>query len=312
MAAKDDLAFIAQRIRKLVNSEPKDADFLGAVWRLVRKAMDLGVCAGVQFTEFNKFFDSQRENETYDTRRDVFGRQVVTPAPISRLPLTMLEAMKWLAENGTDIGLSVPSELPTIGDFESVIARAGSPFEFRIKYPSRDTLRPHVEFLASLIEVAPCQQSTKTPCHSPDDSAFVAAKTLREQRGTVHADGHFGPDGFCLDGVLATGLTDNELALLKLALDKQPDGPTEDDVYNLTEFKSWTRERLDKLLGTIKAKFLTAKCPRVLRWANRHLVFREPHQRAKAAPKSVSKTNGRKAGRMRGETLQKDGRHKRR
>lgn len=188
MAAKDDLAFIAQRIRKLVDSEPKDAVFLAAVWRLVRKAMELGACAGVQFTEFNKFFDSQRESETYDTRRDVLGRQVVTPAPISRLPLTMLEAMKWLSENGTDIGLSVPSGLPMIGDFESVTAKGGSPsFVFRIKYPSRATLRPHVEFLAALIDAAECQQSTKTPRHSHDDSAFVAAKTLREQRGMTAA-----------------------------------------------------------------------------------------------------------------------------
>ncbi|MBC7815334.1 MAG: hypothetical protein IAG10_00375 [Planctomycetaceae bacterium] len=152
--------------------------------------------------------------------------------------------------------------------------------------------------------------SPETP--AAENSASVATKTLRKHRETAHADGQFGPDGFYLDGILVTGLTDNELALLKLALDKQPDGPTEDDVCNMTEFKSWTRERLDKLLGTIKAKFLTATCPRVLRWANRHLVFREPRQRAKAAPRFVAKTNGGKAGRTRGETLQKDGRHKRR
>ena len=101
-----------------------------------------------------------------------------------------------------------------------------------------------------------------------------------------------------------TGLTDNELALLKLALDKQPKGPTEDDVCELKAFKSWPRERIDKLLGTIKAKFLTAKSPRVLRWANRHLVFREPRERA-------TKPRGQTPGRKRGEALQKAGRHKR-
>ena len=141
----------------------------------------------------------------------------------------------------------------------------------------------------------------------PGASAVVAAKTPREQNtAPMKPDGQFGPDGFCLDGILVTGLTDNELALLKLVLDKQPKGPTEDDVCELNEFKSWPRERIDKLLGTIKGKFLAEKSPRVLRWANRHLVFREPRPRA-----NVTKPRGQTAGRKRGETLQKDGRHKR-
>lgn len=156
MAAKEDLAFIAQRIRKFVDSEPKDADFLAAVWRRVREAMELGACAGVQFSDFKKFFDSQRESETYDTRRDIFGRQVAAPAPISRLPLTMLEAIKWLAENGTDIGLSIPASLPNLGKFESVkmggVGAGPGGVMFHIRPPDRDALRPHVEFLAMLVE----------------------------------------------------------------------------------------------------------------------------------------------------------------
>ncbi|MFM9963600.1 MAG: hypothetical protein ACKV2Q_20525 [Planctomycetaceae bacterium] len=151
MAAKDDLAFIAQRIRNLADSQPKDDLFLTAVWRLVRKATDIGAFAEVHFTEFKTSFDSQRESETYNSR----NRHGVMSAPINRLPLTMLEAMKWLAE--TDIGLSIPADLPKLGDFEShslVIRRGGGGIESHIQYPSRDTLRPHVEFLASLIEAA--------------------------------------------------------------------------------------------------------------------------------------------------------------
>ncbi len=123
MAAKDDLAFIALRIRKLVDSQPKDDLFLTAVWRLVHKATDLGAFAEVRFTEFKTSFDSQREAETYNSRH----HHGVTSAPINRLPLTMLDAMKWLAE--ADIGLSIPSDLPKLGDFEEsrlMIRRGGA------------------------------------------------------------------------------------------------------------------------------------------------------------------------------------------
>lgn len=137
-----------------------------------------------------------------------------------------------------------------------------------------------------------------------------ADQMLRKPRKTAHADGHFGPDGFYLDGKLVTGLTNNELALLKLALGKQPNGPTENDVCKLTEFTSWTRARIDKLINVIKSKFLSGKCRRVLLWANRHLVFREPRPRAKKARKAVAKTSGRKAVRKPGESLQKAGRHR--
>lgn len=152
MAAKDDLAFIANRIRELVHTEPKDDLFVVSVWRLVRKAIDLGAFADVLFTEFNTFFDPQRESETYNTKRAVLSRQNVTPNFVSKLPLTMLSAMKWLADHGENLGLSMPRSLPKLGEFESVTMGGDGVLKYHIRHPNRDTLRPHVEFLASLIE----------------------------------------------------------------------------------------------------------------------------------------------------------------
>lgn len=151
MAAEAELAFIAKRIRALSGSDSFDQELLVAVWRLVRKAIELGAFAEVPFTEFQPFFDPQRESETFDTRRSLTGRPIATPMPVNKLPQTMLTALKWLAENGANVGLSVPASLPKLGSFESVTIRG--PFaEFRIQCPNCDTLRPHIEFLASQIE----------------------------------------------------------------------------------------------------------------------------------------------------------------
>ncbi len=163
MAAKDDLAFIAKRIRELVGSEPRDDLFVVSVWRLVRKAIELGAFADVRFTEFNIFFDPQREAETYNTRRAVLSRQNVTPSLVSKLPLTMLSAMKRLADHGENCGLSMPRSLPKLGEFESVTMGADGILKFHIRYPNRDTLGPHVEFLAMLVEGKRLSPRRKTP-----------------------------------------------------------------------------------------------------------------------------------------------------
>ncbi len=149
----DDLRFIARRIRKLADTEVDDFKFLEAVWQLVRKSIELGAFASVRFTELTPFFDPLRDTETYDTVRSLTGAPVAAPKPIRKLPLTMLNAMKWLAENGNDIGLSVPTSLPGLEKLERIQIRGF--VHCRIQCPNRDQLRPHVEFLASLIEGIP-------------------------------------------------------------------------------------------------------------------------------------------------------------
>ena len=203
MAVKDDLAFIAKRIRELVGSEPKDDLFVVSVWRLVRKAIDLGAFSDVRFTEFSTFFEPQREAETYNTRRAVLSSQDVTPSFVSKLPLTMLSAMKWLSDHGENLGLSMPRLLPKLGEFESVAMKGAGFLEFHIRHPNRDMLRPHIEFLASLIEGKRLSPRRKPPKGKAGRPRIEGSKETRDlelfDRWQTAKDAKIEAKAFCTD-----------------------------------------------------------------------------------------------------------------
>lgn len=167
MPKKGDLATIAQLMRSLVDRETSSEAFLTGLWHLTRRAMDEGAFREVRFTELCGYFSPHRESETYNTRLSLFsGGPSVTPNLANRLPVTMLEAMEWLAANSALTGMSRPKELPRLAKAKAVDATGKETFGFhnfsfrggtvsqRICYPSRDEFRPHVELLASLIEAA--------------------------------------------------------------------------------------------------------------------------------------------------------------
>jgi hypothetical protein len=134
-----------------------------------------------------------------------------------------------------------------------------------------------------------------------------AARQLNKQPAG-ELDGPFGPDGFRLDGVLATGFVGVQMSLLRFAWSKQPGGAKLSDVQEHDDFKHSILNDVDRQLVTIKKKFLRAGCKRVLRWSNKHLVFREPRKTAaKTLPPTKPATK-----RKRKETVKKAGSHKRR
>lgn len=190
MPKQDDLATIAQRMRSLVDAESNDETFLTALWRLTRRAMDEGAFREVEFAEFVGYFGLHREAETYNTRRPFISGQVVEPMPVARLPLTMLEGLRWLAINGSEVGLSVPADMPKLENLERVSVFGGSGAAIsHIKCPCCDVLRPHVEVLASLIEASgqggkavDGVSSTTTPKVEPAEQRSKAKRTVTGRR----------------------------------------------------------------------------------------------------------------------------------